>query len=69
MVGGAQTDMDEQRLITLTQAADTLSMSPSFLRKLIARRQLDAVRIGRALRVKASDVARIAQDGLAAPRR
>jgi excisionase family DNA binding protein len=47
------------RLLTVFDAAELASNSPDWWRRLIARRQIGAVRLGRTVRLRAEDVARL----------
>ena len=51
------------QLLTVFQAADTLALKPATIRKMILQRRIPVVRIGRAVRIKESDVERIVRDG------
>jgi excisionase family DNA binding protein len=42
------------RLLTVNEAADRLSTSPRFIRRLIAERRIEFVRIGRYVRISES---------------
>jgi len=55
---------DEHQLLTIPKAASILGVSPATLRKWHAERRLPTVKLGRAVRVRLSDVERIAQRGL-----
>lgn len=46
--------MEDQRLLTITEAAEKLSVSPKTVRKLCSQRELEHVRIGRAIRITPS---------------
>ena len=47
-----------EQLLTLRDVAQVTSMSVAFWRKALTRRTLPAVRIGRAVRIRESDLAR-----------
>lgn len=50
-------------LMTIPQACDALKVSRGFVYQLQKRGALELVKLGRASRVRASDVARLAQAG------
>ena len=50
-------------LLTVQRAANDLTLSPKTLRAWIARRRIEVVRIGRAVRIPASEVDRIIEAG------
>jgi excisionase family DNA binding protein len=55
--GQERTTPDRGKMLTLAEAADTLGVHPRTVRRMIARGDLAAVRIGpRLLRVRAADV-------------
>jgi|GEM_PF-5659333 len=56
------------RLLTLRQAAEALAISTRHLRRLAAAGQIRTVRLGRCLRVPASEVERLAGDASDADR-
>ena len=57
------TSSPETRFLTVAEAADELHVTERFIRKLIANRDLDAVRIGtRLVRIRRTDL-----DGLIRP--
>lgn len=58
------TDPETPLLHTVEQAAHLLSISPKALRHMIDRGQIPAVRLGRRVRIRAVDLARIATEGL-----
>ncbi|HYE63777.1 MAG TPA: helix-turn-helix domain-containing protein [Phycisphaerales bacterium] len=64
MDGTKQPARVDQKLATVTQAAAELNCSVRSIWRLIAARQLDAVKIGRAVRVTRTSIDRfIAQGG------
>jgi excisionase family DNA binding protein len=52
-----------ERLLTVLESAQRLSLSPATLRKWIFQRRLKCVRLGRAVRLKESEVDAIARLG------
>lgn len=50
-------------LMTIDDAARRLALSPSMVRKMIAGDQLEAIRIGRAVRIRVDDVEAIVVAG------
>src|SRR5262249_21019859 len=56
------------QLITVNEAAKLLACTPAAVRKWLAMRRLDPVKIGRLTRLKLTDIQRIATEGLP-PRR
>jgi excisionase family DNA binding protein len=56
-------------LLRIDEAAIALGLSPKTLRDWIAQRRLEIVRLGRAIRVSESEVARIIADGTVPARR
>ncbi|MFG0243807.1 MAG: helix-turn-helix domain-containing protein [Phycisphaerales bacterium JB054] len=59
-----QNTPDRTVLITISEAARRLSVSERLLWKAISQGTLEAVKIGRATRILASDIDRIAREGL-----
>jgi excisionase family DNA binding protein len=53
-------------LLTIHEAAARLACSPGALRKWIAKGLLQPVKLGRAVRLRATDVARAISDGIPA---
>lgn len=53
-----------ERLLTIPQAAERLSLAPATLRKWLYLRRLNCVRVGRAVRLRESDIDAIARVGL-----
>jgi excisionase family DNA binding protein len=51
-----------ERLLTLKEAAKTLSVSPAFLKKLHRKRRLRIVRLGRAVRVSEQELERLCRE-------
>lgn len=51
-------DSDSQRSLTIAQVAERLQCSPDTVRREIARGHLKAVRFGRLIRIRESDLAR-----------
>jgi excisionase family DNA binding protein len=49
-----QNEMPAGRLLTVDAAADRLSTSPRFIRRLIAERRIEFVKIGRYVRISES---------------
>ena len=56
-------------LLTVTEAANRLSLSPRTLRKLIAGKAIRHVRIGRCIRIEERELARIADRNAVEPKR
>ncbi|MBI4537143.1 MAG: helix-turn-helix domain-containing protein [candidate division NC10 bacterium] len=52
-----------ERLLTIPEAADRLALAPATLRKWLSLRHLNCVRIGRAVRLRDSDVEAMARVG------
>ncbi len=48
--------------LTVREAAEQLAISPRHLRRLIARREIRAVRLGRAIRLPEAELRRLAGD-------
>ena len=55
-----------EQLLTIPQAADRLALAPTTLRKWLRLRKLNCVRIGRAVRLRESDIEAIARVGFRA---
>jgi hypothetical protein len=51
------------RLITFAEAAARAANSPAWWRKLAARQQIQAVKLGRSCRLREEDVSRIIAEG------
>jgi excisionase family DNA binding protein len=51
------------RLVTVDQAAEALSVSVHTIRAWIAERRITCVRLGRAVRVPQSEIARLIEQG------
>ena len=54
--------MEVQRLVTLKTAAEQLSVSPEFLKKLQRQRRLRVVRLGRAVRISEQELERLCRE-------
>lgn len=54
----------DDRLLTVRQAAERLAVSPVLVRRMGLRGVLPRVKLGRPVRYRASDVARIIADGV-----
>ena len=52
-----------EQLVTLKEAAQTLSVSPEFLRKLQRLGRLRVVRLGRSVRVSEHEIERLSREG------
>lgn len=52
-----------QQLVTLKEAAETLAVSPEFLKKLQRLGRLQVVRLGKAVRVSEHEVERLCGEG------
>ena len=62
VVGG--TDMEEHdRLLVIAEAADRLGLSPLTIYKWISARRIGCVRLGRAVRIPESEIARLIEAG------
>ena len=57
------TELDRPR--TIEQAAEELNLSPHTVRAWVAQDRIDVIRLGRAVRVPAQEVARLLREGLA----
>jgi len=55
------------RLLTVDEAAEVLNTSPRFVRRLIAERRIRFTHLGRHVRIPASAVAEMIQDGMVEP--
>ena len=51
-----------ERLVTLKEAAKTLSVSPEFLKKLQRNGRLRIIRLGRAVRVSVQELERLCRE-------
>ena len=51
-------------LLTVDQAAEALAVTPAAVRKWVWQRRLPAVHVGRLLRLRQADVAKVASEGL-----
>ena len=58
-----------EQLVTVKQAAATLSLSPEFVKKLERQGRLQVVRIGRAVRISEQEVERLCREGAGNARR
>lgn len=56
--------MSQDQLLTLQQAADRLQISMSTIRRLIKAGKLQAVRIGRNLRIRPADLEAYINEGV-----
>jgi excisionase family DNA binding protein len=56
--------MNESKLLTLEQAAEQLGMKPVTLRMWASARKIARVKIGRAVRIPESEIAKIIEQGL-----
>ena len=56
--------MNDTKLLTLEQAAERLGLKPVTLRMWASARKIARVKIGRAVRVPESEIARIIERGL-----
>jgi excisionase family DNA binding protein len=59
--------MTAERLLTVEAAAERLSTSPRFVRRLIAERRIEFVKVGRHVRVSESVLAEYIQKGVVKP--
>jgi excisionase family DNA binding protein len=55
--------MTERKLLTIKEAAATLSLSPKTLWAWRARRQIGIVQVGRSVRIAQSEIDRILNEG------
>ena len=58
------TDLSRSQLVSIPEAAALLAVTPATLRKWRAQGRLPAVKLGRAVRIRLTDVSRIAEVGL-----
>jgi excisionase family DNA binding protein len=56
-----------EQLLTVDAAAERLSTSPRFIRRLIAERRIEFVKIGRHVRISESALSRFINAGRTAP--
>ena len=56
-------------LMTVREAAEALSLAPPTIRAWVAQRWLGHVRLGRAIRIKVSEVKRVLEAGEVPPER
>lgn len=54
-------------LLTIEEAAERISMSPRYVRRLIAERQIVFYRMGRSVRIKPADLAEFIDSGRVEP--
>jgi excisionase family DNA binding protein len=59
--------MTGERLLTVEAAAERLSTSPRFIRRLIAERRIEFVKIGRHVRISESALADFIEAGKVSP--
>ena len=59
--------MTAERLLTVEAAAERLSTSPRFVRRLIAERRIEFVRVGRHVRISESALADFIEAGKVPP--
>lgn len=52
------------KLLTVPEAAECLALKPATIRKLISRRRIPCVRLGRAVRLREEDLQALARIGL-----
>jgi excisionase family DNA binding protein len=60
-----QTTNDDKVLLSVPETARRLSVSERLIWRAISEGALDAVKLGRATRVRATDVERVSREGLA----
>lgn len=56
---------NQERLLSLKEAAEQLSVSPDFVRLRVRAGEVPSLRIGRLIKIKQSDVDAVKRDGLA----
>ena len=61
------TDRDSRRLLTVEAAAERLSTSPRFIRRLIAERRIEFVKVGRHVRIRESVLDAFIESGVVEP--
>ena len=54
----------KERLLRITEVAERFAMAPATIRKFLYERRLTGVRVGRAVRIRESDVEAVARVGL-----
>jgi excisionase family DNA binding protein len=59
---------EEKRLLTIEQAAERLSTSPRFVRRLVAERRIGFTKLGRHVRISVADVDAFVDAGRVEPR-
>jgi excisionase family DNA binding protein len=59
--------MAAERLLTVEAAAERLSTSPGFIRRLIAERRIEFVKVGRHVRISESVLDAYIQSGVVKP--
>ena len=59
--------MTAERLLTVEAAAERLSTSPRFVRRLIAERRIEFVKVGRHVRISESVLDAFIQSGVVKP--
>jgi excisionase family DNA binding protein len=59
--------MTTERLLTVEAAAERLSTSPRFIRRLIAERRIEFVKVGRHVRISESALADFIEAGKVSP--
>ena len=59
--------MTAERLLTVEAAAERLSTSPRFIRRLIAERRIEFVKVGRHVRITESALAEFIEAGKVPP--
>jgi excisionase family DNA binding protein len=59
--------MTAERLLTVEAAAERLSTSPRFIRRLIAQRRIEFVKVGRHVRITESALADFIEAGKVSP--
>ncbi len=55
---------NQDRLLSLKEAAEQLSVSPDFVRQRVRAGEVPSVRIGRLIKIHQSDVDAVKRDGL-----
>lgn len=53
-----------EKLLRVSEAAERLSLRPGTIRKLLAQKRIQAVRIGRAVRIREADIDAVVRLGL-----
>ena len=57
-------DLDHHTLLTVTETAGALNVTPSCIRRWILERRIAIVKIGRLVRIPAGEIQRIIEGGL-----